>query len=127
VRTKLASYGIGNPSEVLSSLRVTPVKDTYIVAIEVTSGDAREAKAAADIVGSVLKAKCSSSGSGGSQLRTIDPAFVRPVQKHTVLRSTFALLVSPSIRTAVGVIAGAACGLMLGLVARRRATQTVTQ
>jgi len=44
-----------SPEEILQSTKVSPVKDTNIIAIEVTLPDPEEAKIAADVVASALK------------------------------------------------------------------------
>jgi capsular exopolysaccharide synthesis family protein len=44
-----------SPEEILKSTKVSPVKDTNIIAIEVTLPDPQEAKIAADVVASALK------------------------------------------------------------------------
>jgi len=44
-----------SPDEILQSTKVSPVKDTNIIAIEVTLPDPQEAKIAADVVASALK------------------------------------------------------------------------
>lgn len=51
----MADLGLKQPAQVLSAVTITPVRDTNILAIEVTLPDPREAKVAADVVAAEFK------------------------------------------------------------------------
>lgn len=96
------------PAEVLGATQIAPVRDTNILAIEVTLPDAKEAKVAADVIAAELKKEYSrlnsTPGRPDVALRTIDPAFVRQVDQRHVLR------------LGIGLVYGFLTGILLGLV-----------
>ena len=95
-----------SPEQILASAEVIPVKDTSMIAIEVTLPDPNEAKVAADVIASEAKNAYASSHSGPTEpaLRTIDPAYVRPVDQHKALK------------LGLGLIGGVLFGAVLGLI-----------
>ena len=112
------------PQEVLSGTSVTPVRDTNILAIEVTLPDAKEAKVAADVIAAEMKKEYADRyGSDirkGIVLKTVDPAFVRPLVRPNPARLLFALLFTPVGGPVIGVIVGLGFGLALAALIRKR-------
>jgi capsular polysaccharide biosynthesis protein len=83
------------PMEITSATSVSVIRDTSIIAVEITLPDQDEAKVAADVLAAEMKkvyAKmCSPRHAGGSAqpaasdgpcLVTVDPAVVFPVNQH---------------------------------------------
>lgn len=118
-----------NPSEVLPGTTVTPVKDTNILSIEVTSTDAKQAKVAADTLGAELKKAYSELHAGESTgiVKTIDPAFVRPAPHANAAASMLTFITNPLAGPAIGVAVGLALGLLLGALFRNRRQPASTQ
>lgn len=113
----LSDLGVeSTPEKVLKNITVAPVKDTNILAIEVTLPDAKEAKVAADVMASELKKEyarvyAQPGKNNEVALKIIDPAYVIPAHRPNPARLLLALLFSPIGGPTVGII----IGLLLGL------------
>ena len=91
----LADLGLKlTPPEIIRATSVSAVRDTNIVAVEVTLPDQDEAKIAADVLSAEMKKAyadvySSSHTSGASRpdlfLVTVDPTVVFPVDQHRIL------------------------------------------
>ena len=82
---------------VYAGTNIRPVKDTYILAVEVTLPDPTEAKVAADVVGASVKKFYNEfygykGAKGEPSLKTVDPAHVFPVNQRKMLRLVRALI-----------------------------------
>lgn len=112
------------PQEVLTHTTVTPVRDTNILAIEVTLPDAMEAKVATDVIAAETKKEYArrygKPDDGASGLRTIDPAFVHQLERGNPARLVLALLFTPLAGPIIGVIVGLVFGLALAALIRKR-------
>lgn len=112
VAAKLNDLGTQHSAaEIAKAKSFVPVKDTYIVAIEVTLPDAREAKMAADVYADELKKlydRINHLSPDQRGLNTIDPACVRQVDQHKSLKLALGFI--------IGLVAGVVVGLILALV-----------
>ena len=112
------------PQEVLSNTSVTPVRDTNILAIEVTLPDPKEAKVAADVLAAETKKEYARQYGfdirKGLVLKTVDPAFVRPLVRPNPAKLLFGLLFSQLGGPIIGVIVGLVFGLALAALIRKR-------
>lgn len=104
----LADRGIRmSPKQILSAMAIVPVKDTYIIAIEVTLPDPKQAKETADVIAAELQrdyAQLHPPKPGQRSMNTIDPAYVHKIDSHQGL----VLL--------LGLFAGLFTGTLLGII-----------
>lgn len=112
----------------LSGTSVTPVQDTNILAIEVTTPDLKEAMIAADVIAAEIKKEYVRQHESDAQpvatLRTLDPAFGYRVTSPRLGASILPILFSPYGGPAIGVIVGLVLGLAIAALARKRQTAT---
>lgn len=103
-----------SPEQILGATSIEPVKDTSILAIEVTLPDAKEAKVAADVITAAFKQEYArfykkQPGRGDElTLKTLDPAFVHQVDRHPGLKILTALVLGPFTGAILGLILAAA-------------------
>lgn len=95
------------PKRISSISTIFRVRDTSIVAVEATAPNAIEARVVADTVGAAFAAGLSRSkaAADGAVGKIIDPAFVRPADRHTFQKLLFGLM--------GGFFAGTVLGLVL--------------
>lgn len=125
----LSDLGV-NPAQVLQGVKVEPINDTNILAIEVTSPDAKEAKVAADVIAAELKKAYARFHSDDSArvLKTIDPAFVRPAARHRSFAASLGCFLTSRMAGPISaLIVGLAFGLLFGLLVRNRRQPLPTQ
>jgi capsular polysaccharide biosynthesis protein len=115
-----------SPAEILSHTSIWPVRDSDILAIEVTLPDQVDAKVAADVVAACVKKAYMELSShtgprvtGGQtelEIKTVDPAYIFPLDQHRLrkLRSGMVL----------GFLAGLLLAASLPLREHRRAVPT---
>ena len=123
-----------SPERILASAEVIPVKDTSIIAIEVTMPDPKDAKVAVDVFASELKKvyaglNTTPGGAEKAALITIDPAYVRPYVPHGDARSPSSSASSPAGSLIIGLVVGLALGVLLAVLvgSRRRPSNSIPQ
>ncbi|HET6456348.1 MAG TPA: hypothetical protein VFI02_18235 [Armatimonadota bacterium] len=128
VAATMSSLRMSNSFEILSTLDVTPVKDTTILAITVKAESEEMAKVAADLVANeFIQYYNETMGikSGKPGLKILEPAAARPAPRHMPWYLGQRVLEVVAVGVAIGLIIGIPIGFLIGRRARSKRPEPI--